>query len=362
MAEIRRYPFIRHLRCEASSHVIHTRGSKMLHSGRGMAFFFRALSESLTEVPMEDRELTVVFHGRSSDFQDLSAQLVLTYRVMDPQRLAARVDFGIDLRTGQWLKQPLEKLASLFTNLAQQHAWNTIARSPIKELLASGQERIRDEVEKGLAAETSLREMGLAVVTVRVSSVKPNPDLEKAIEAPVREHIKQEADEAAFQRRALAVEKELAIQENELQNRIELSKREELLIQQQGQNARRQAEEDAEAKRIEAQASAARQRLTAETQASSLKVQAEAESTSIRLRAEAEAESVKQVEGARTDLERATLEAYKTMPPMVLMGLAAKELGSKLQRIDHLNLSPDLLGPVLRNFLEASTPRVEKGS
>ena len=362
MAEIRRYPFFRHLRCEASSHVLHTRGSKLLHSGRGMAFFFRPLSESLAEVPMEDRELTVMCHGRSSDFQDLSAQVVLTYRVMDPQKLAARVDFGIDLRTGQWVKQPLEKLASLITQLATQHAGTTIAATPIKELLATGLERIRVDVEKGMAGDANLRDIGLATASVRVSAVKPNPDLEKAIEAPIREHIKQEADEAAFQRRALAVEKELAIQENELQNRIELAKREELLIQQQGANARRQAQEEVAAKRIQAESAAARQRLEAETKAGNLKLEAEAESTSIRLRAEAEAESVKQVDGARADLERATLEAYKTMPPMVLMGLAAKELGSKLQRIDHLNLSPDLLGPVLTNFLEAGTVRTETRS
>jgi regulator of protease activity HflC (stomatin/prohibitin superfamily) len=359
MAEIRRYPFIRHLRCEAGSHVLHTRRDKVLHSGRGLAFFFQPMSDSLAEVPMEDREITVLFHGRSSDFQDLSAQVVLTYRTLDPQKLANRVDFGVDLRSGQWLKQPLEKLSSLFTQLVQQHAWITIARTPLKELLATGQEHIREQVETGLEGDLSLQEMGLRVVSVRVSSVKPNPDLEKAIEAPVREHIKQEADEAAFQRRALAVEKELAIQENELQNRIELAKREEQLIEQQGQNARRQAHEDAEAKRIAAESEAASQRLNTETSAAALKIHAEAESTGIRLRAEAEAESIKQVEGAKSDLERALLETYRTMPPMVLMGLAAKELGSKLRRIDHLNLGPDSLGPLLTNLLQAGTEHLE---
>lgn len=359
MAEIRRYPFLRHLRCEASSHVLHTRGSKLVHSGRGLAFFFRPLSASLAEVPMEDREVTVVFHGRSSDFQDLSAQVVLMVRVVDPQKLAARVDFSIDLRTGLWLKQPLERLTSLLTQLAHQHIGTTVAATPIRDLLATGLARIREDVEKGLAAEPNLRDLGLAIASVRVSAVKPNPDLEKAIEAPIREHIKQEADEAAFQRRALAVEKERAIQENELQNRIELAKREELLIQQQGANTRRQAQEEAAAKRIQAESAAARQQLDAETKATTLKLQAGAEAAGARLRSEAEAEGVRQVEGARAELERATLEAYKVMPPAVLLGLAAKELGGKLQRIDHLNLSPDLLGPVLTNFLEARTPRAE---
>ena len=45
-------------------------------------------------------------------------------------------------------------------------------------------------------------------------------------------HTVRRADEAAFARRAMAVEKERAIQENELQNRIELAKKEEGLIEQ----------------------------------------------------------------------------------------------------------------------------------
>jgi hypothetical protein len=77
--------------------------------------------------------------------------------------------------------------------------------------------------------------------------------------------------------------------------------------------------------------------------------------------AEAKAGSIKAVEGARQALQRELLETYRTMPPAVLAGLAAQELAGKLQRIDHLNLSPDLLGPLLGNLVEASTRRLEKG-
>lgn len=52
-------------------------------------------------------------------------------------------------------------------------------------------------------------------------------------------------------RRALAVKKERAIAENKLQNKIELSRQEQSLNEQRGQNERRRASEEAEAKRIE---------------------------------------------------------------------------------------------------------------
>src|SRR4029077_9490843 len=98
--------------------------------------------------------------------------------------------------------------------------------------------------------------------------------------------------EAAFARRALAVEKERAIQDNELQNQIELARREEQLILQRGQNARKTAEEQAEAQRIAAEAAAAR-----------LRVKSESEAGETVVKGEATAKSVRVVEGARVDIE-----------------------------------------------------------
>jgi len=179
--------------------------------------------------------------------------------------------------------------------------------------------------------------MGLEIVSVRVSGVAPTSDLEKALQTPAREVIQQQADEATFQRRALAVEKERAIQENELQNRIELSKREELLIAQQGQNAKRLAREKAEADAIAAEAQAARQRNETD----------------------AKADGIRTVEQARVEAERERMGVYRDLPVPVLMGLAARRLAGKLPRIDHLNVGADMFGSVLADLIQAGTKRLD---
>ena len=73
MAEIKRFPFIRHLRSEPSRHVLHYRNGELVRKGRGLAFWFVPLTSSLAEIPCDDRELPFLFHGRSSDFQDVTA-------------------------------------------------------------------------------------------------------------------------------------------------------------------------------------------------------------------------------------------------------------------------------------------------
>ena len=339
MAEITGLGAIRHLRADAASHVLAYEGGRLRRTGRGLSFWFLPMSTSIAEVPVDDRDQSFLFHARSADFQDVTVQGVLTYRVVDPARLAERVDFSIDTRTGDHLKQPLERISLLLAQLAERETWGYVARTPVREVLAEGQAKIRERIAGALAGHEALEAIGLAIVSVSVLSVKPKADLEKALEAPTRERIQQDADEAAFTRRAQAVDKERAIQENELANRIELAKREEELIGQQGTNARRQATESAEAGRIATDAEAQR----------------------TRVRGEAEGDSLRAVEGARVELEKARMELYRDVPPQVLLGLAAQILAGKLERIDHLNIAPELIGPMLADLLGAGTRRLESG-
>lgn len=340
MADVTRVIFLRHLRSDTSSHVLHYKGDKLVRSGRGVSFWFLPMSSSVAEVPVDDREVSLIVHGRSSDYQDVAVQGVVTYRVVDPRIVSQRVDFTIDLVSGAHTKQPLEKIALLLAQTSHQHAWTYIATTPVKTILAEGHARIREAVENALREDSSIHDMGIEIVSVRVSSVAPTPELEKALEAPTREHIQQASDEAAFSRRALAVEKERAIQENALKNQIELAKREEELIGQRGANTRQEAVEKAEAERIGAEAAAARAQIEGEAKASSIRM----------------------VEGAKVDVERARIETFQNLPTSVMMGMAAQELAGKLRSIDHLNIGEGALGPMLQQLIEAGTKKLESKS
>ena len=117
-------------------------------------------------------------------------------------------------------------------------------------------------IESDLTTAGRLREMGIAIVTVRIAGLSPSAELSRALEAPTFERAQGVADEASFARRAQAVEKERAIAENELSTKVELSRRQAALIAQEDENARRTAEGRAEARRIAAEAEAGRIRVT----------------------------------------------------------------------------------------------------
>jgi regulator of protease activity HflC (stomatin/prohibitin superfamily) len=330
--------FLRHVRGEPTAHLMFFKSGSLKRAGRGLAFWFMPLSATLAEVPLDDRELPFLFHARSADFQDLTVQGVITYRVMAPETLAERVDFTLHTATGSYRQAPLDKIALGVTELAQQFALGQIERTPLKNALSDSLDTVRSAIHEGLAADDGLESMGLAIVSVRVSSIKPTAEVERALQTPAREVIQQQADEATFARRALAVEKERAIAENELANKIELARREELLIAQHGQNARREVTEKAEALRIESEAAAARKRTEALAQADELRL----------------------VEEARVTAERDRMAIYRDLPHGALLGLAARDLAGNLPQIQNLSLGPEVLGPMLARLLQAGTARLEE--
>jgi regulator of protease activity HflC (stomatin/prohibitin superfamily) len=336
MADITRRLFLRHLRGAPTSWVRHYVRGRVKHEGIGQSFWYRPLTAVLSEVPVEDRELPLLFHARTSDFADVTVQATVTYRVAEPALASGRLDFSIDPQRGVWRAQPLEQIATLLAELAQQPALDLLARIPLAEALTTGVPTIRDAVSAALADDARLTETGVGVVSARVVAIRPEPELERALQTPTREGVQQAADRATYERRATAVELERAIAENELQNKIELARREQQLVEQHGANNRRQAELDAQSQLVTAQGEAEREQVAAAAEA-------EAE----RVKAEARAEGVRSLRLAEAEGEAAHLAAYRDLPVEVLQALALKEFAGQLPEIGQLTVTPDVVTGLL---------------
>lgn len=323
MATIRNFGFVAHLRSDASSHIIHYRSGRQVRAGRGVAFWFTPQRASLAELPMDDREMGLFVNGRSQDFQDVAVQGTISWRVADPERLAQRIDFTIGLATGRLQNEPLSQIDGRLHGLAHQAAAQYLMEQPVRALLDAGLEPLRACVEAALVNAPALAEIGIEIITVRLASLSPSSELERALQTPTFEALQQKADEATFERRALAVDKERAIAENELANRTELARRESLLIAEQAGNDRARAVAAADAGQVAADAEAAR---------------------------------IRTVEGAQAEAEHERIAIYRDLPGQVLFGLAARELAGKLDGIEHLNVTPDLLAALVGEFRKGQAP------
>lgn len=336
MAQITRYVVANQLRAEAAQHIQYFRKGTLKKSGKGLSFWFDPTGASLNEIPMNDRELIFMIKGQSSDYQDLAVQGSVIWRVADADKIASRVDFGIDVNKGMRLGKPEEQIKSVLTGLVREFADAYLKDKGVRDLLEAGLSPIQAAISAGFDADPTLDAMGLEVVSIRVSALSPSSELQRALQAPTFESLQQKADEATYSRRALAVDKERAIAENELQNQIELAARRKDLIAREDANARSEAEALAAANRI------------------SVEADAEAKIVS----AEAEAKRIRAVEQAAADMERARMAAIADVPPSVMFALAAQEFAGKLEKIDSLNVSPDMLAGIVQQAKLLMAPQV----
>lgn len=326
MATIANFGLLARLRSDTSHYVIRFHAGKPRQRGRGVVFWFRPDIASIAELPLDDRETTIFVSGRSSDFQSIHVQGALVWRVAEPERLAERIDFTLSLWSGKHLGQPLERIEARLSGFVDQATLDYLAAGDVRALLDAGIEPLRRKVEEALATNPAITELGLAIVSMRLQNLTPSSELERALQTPTFEALQQKADEATFERRAIAVDKERAIAENELANRIELARQEKRLIAEESENARDRAQGLATAGRIDA---------------------------------EAEAERLRVVEFARAEAEKAHMAVYRDVPVASLLGLAAREFAGKLESIEHLNVTPDLVAALLRELSPRAAGAIE---
>jgi hypothetical protein len=112
MADITHLFLRRHLGSGPTAWTRHSVGGRVRHEGVGLSYAFRARTAGISEVPVEDRELSSVAHARTADQAEVSLPMGLTWRVVEPGPAAQRLDFGIDTRTGRWRSTPLDALAT----------------------------------------------------------------------------------------------------------------------------------------------------------------------------------------------------------------------------------------------------------
>jgi regulator of protease activity HflC (stomatin/prohibitin superfamily) len=342
MPTITRLPILplRRLRAEPNQLILHFRGGKLVRKGSGIAYWFSPLSAAIAMLPIEDCQSTFVLNEHSADFQSIKVQSTITYRIADAEKAAGRFNFSLSIDHGAWLEQPLDRLASVLAQRALPVVRKLISAQNLETVLQHGSEQVREAVVAAFAKDAEIAAMGLQLVNLVIDQIVPSAELEKALGTPMREAVQTRADEAQFQRRAQAVEKERTIKENELATELELERRQMQLIQKRGENALLRAQQEAASQQAQVEAEIARALLKADAEAQHTRISAQAQADGQQIIAAQEAAAMQQ----RHQIWAAT-------PAGAATAMAMNQMAAKLQTIGHLNITPDMLGQSLIQLL-----------
>src|SRR5215469_4258112 len=102
-----------------SAYVIQSRSGKIVREGAGLAFWYFAPGSSLISVPLNSMDLPFMFREVTSDFQEVSIQGQVTFRVTNPTALAAQMNFTLKSDGQSYVADDPSKLPNRVTNAVQ---------------------------------------------------------------------------------------------------------------------------------------------------------------------------------------------------------------------------------------------------
>jgi regulator of protease activity HflC (stomatin/prohibitin superfamily) len=332
---------IKYIKFDSSKFVIHYSGGKIKREGRGLAFFYFAPSSSIVAIPMGSNDFQFIFNETTKDFQTVSIQGQITYKITNPKQLSEMLDFTVDAY-GFSKTSDAEKLSQRLINDAQTAASSFIASLTLREALKSAK-IIEGKITEGLKSSRAVELLGVELLSSNILAVKPSPEMARALEAETREALQQEADQAVYLRRNFAVEQERKIKESELSTEIAVEEKKKQIAEKKTETDIQKEQSNRKLREMKMDAD-----ISVEEQKKKL--------------LDLKVDNEKKEADSKGYVLQATLKPYKDMDwrtlmaigkdssdPKMQMAVAFRELAENAQKIQTLNITPDLLQTIVSN-------------
>ncbi len=215
---------ISYLKVPATTFVLLYKNGRVVRKGTGLSFFYFGPTSVVVQVPVTSVDVPFAFTEVTADFQDATVQGTLTYRVVDPEKLAGLLDYSVDY-SGRYRSDDPSKLGERLIQTTQTAARAFIQGQKLRQLLTASAPLV-DAVREALKRSETVAQLGVEIVDVAVGSIKADPEMAKALQAEAREQLLKEADEAIYARRNTAVELERTIKENEFKTEVIVAEKE----------------------------------------------------------------------------------------------------------------------------------------
>ena len=324
------------IKMQPTDYVIQYRKGKIVREGTGLSFFYYAPFSSLVRIPVASIDAPFIFKEVTSDFQEVTVQGQITYRVSDPMKLSKLMNFTLEPDGKAYTSEDPDKLPQRLINHAQVLTRDTLKSMTLRESLKQFGS-IVIALRDGFRSAETMTNLGIEVVDLSILAIKPTPETFRALEAEAREQILKEADEAIYSRRNSAVEQERAIKENELNTEIAVENK-----KRQIKEAQMEAEKSVQQKRRELKEAEMAAKISLEEKNKDL-VALATENAKHEADTKAYGISVMMKSISETDPKIIQSLASAGMNPSQLVAFAFKELAESATKIGQLNISPELL-------------------
>jgi len=334
---------IQHIRFDSMTYVLHYKNGSIAREGRGLSFFYFAPNSSIAAIPMGSNDLPFIFNESTNDYQTVTIQGQISYKVSNPKTLSDILDFTVT-DNGLYKKNDIEKLHQRIINEAQTTTSSYIHSIKLKDAIRSAK-TIEEKIIEGLKTSQSIAMLGIEILGASILAISATPEMSRALETETREKLQQEADQAIYERRNFAVEQERKIKESELNTEIAVEEKQKQIAEKKMESDVQKADNDRKLREMQVQAD-----ISIENQRKQL---IEQKTANERKEAETQGFVIETTLQPYRTIDWKTLTALQNNgDPKFNIALAFRQLAENAEKIGTLNISPDLLESLVNNNQE----------
>lgn len=329
----------KHIKFDSMTYVLHYKNGSVRREGRGLAFFYFAPNSSIAAIPLGSNDLPFVFSETTVDYQVVTIQGQISYKVAQPTMLADNLDFTVQ-DNGQYKKNDIEKLNQRIINEAQTATSSFIHNLKLKEAIRSAK-AIETQILAGLRGSQAIGLLGIEILGANILAIQASPEMSRALETETREQLQQEADQAIYERRNFAVEQERRIRESELNTEIAVEEKQKQIAEKKMETEIQKANNERKLREMQVAAD-----IALEEQRKAFLAQRTAND---KLEAETQGYVLEENLKPYKDMDWKMLTAlHNNGDARLNIALAFRELADNASRIGNLNISPELLDTILQ--------------
>ncbi|MCL2790661.1 MAG: SPFH domain-containing protein [Desulfobulbus sp.] len=340
---------IRYFKFQPSEYVLRYLKGRLAAEGTGLTFFCYGPNTSIAVLPIGSIDTPFIFEEMTADFQSVTLQGQLVFRVVHPKETATMLDYTLNLRGKRsYLSEDPKKLPQRMINSVQVLAKKQLASMTLYEAMRAG-ESLAASILEELSQSEEIKRLGLEVMGLSLLAVLANQETTRALEAQTREQILKTADDAVYERRNASIEQERRVRENEYNTEISIEQK-----KRQVREAQLEAEQAVQQKQNLLKEEQMLFEIKLEEKRKALVALA---AENARAEADARAYALKAAMQALDGVDASVIQSLASvgMQPDKLMALAFRGLTEHADKIGQLNITPDLLREIMGKDANAKT-------
>src|SRR5215471_17277333 len=124
----------RYIKLPPTVYLMQYRAGHVRREGTGLSFFYFAPSSTIVAIPIASTDVPFIFSEVTADFQAVTVQGHLTFRIADPRKLAELLDYSLAPNGSHRTDDP-DRLPLRITHAAQTATRAEIQGRPLRSVL-----------------------------------------------------------------------------------------------------------------------------------------------------------------------------------------------------------------------------------